>query len=1078
MSKTTLSRPMFGQVCSFLLPMLVPLWLASCGTSNVVTVPEDVPDQSGVDSSALDQESDLGPNPDGLVGKDESTPDGSNDLGQEIQNELFPEDLNHPCLPDQCLIEGYCYKNKEVNPDNPCQACLAAVDGTDWSAWDAETCDDGLACTLNDHCDSGQCVGAARLCGDSNPCTDSSCDPATGECLTTNNQAPCNDGDPCTMGDTCSAGNCLGGSGVLECTTDNECATASCQQGVGCVLELKQSGLCSDGDACTLGDHCVAGVCTPDSVVECNDHSLCTMDTCTDEGVCQFISVADLCVDSNLCTDDSCDPDLGCVYAFNVLPCDDSNKCTFDDVCTEGACKGAPVIYDDLELCTDDSCDPLFGVLNLPNSLPCNDLDPCTVGDTCTLGHCAAGTAELDCDDHKECTNDACTPGVGCEYENNTNLCNDNSVCTLNDVCTDGSCVGTELSCDDGNDCTDDTCDAQAGCISTLILSNACRPNIVVTYPPRAATILGTGAPLVVVTGHVTSGAGPITAFMINGEEVVVNPTDGAFAYPYAGITGHNTLVFSAEDSFGSVRDRVQAYHWSSEFRNPIPAEPGTGMVDPGLGIWLAQQTLDDNSHTLPPNDLATVFEMVLQGLDLNSMIPNPVITGQAIWGIGVYAINIQNLKRGAVQANLTAINGGIKVVATMPNITADILAKKTGCGGGFLEPCLGGDMTGNMSMSSIVLSANLYLSVNPDHTLKVVVADVVVTINGLDVNLDGVLGFLVNWIIDIFVPSLKGTIEAEFQKALVDTLGPMLADALSALAFNLDIPIPRLDGAIDPNTGLPKSIVLRLESDFSYTEFTANTGGTLGLRARSFSTERGVPVGDPFDSNLGTPGRIGCGLGPQTMVVPKVAPMEVVFPDDTLNQILHAAWWGGLLDFPVGPELLGGVDLSQFGVTDLELYVRALLPPLASDCGVDGELRLRAGDLQITASLSLFGQPMDVVMYGSFDAVVEITTANNSIGIIIHAIENFQLEVNILQDSLIASEPVMRDLVLSNLVPSLEGMLGGGEPLASIPLPEIDLSSAVGLPAGSVVIHIGILENPAWETRQGGNTIVYGQLQ
>jgi hypothetical protein len=39
-------------------------------------------------------------------------------------------------------------------------------------------------------------------------------------------------------------------------------------------------------------------------------------------------------------------------------------------------------------------------------------------------------------------------------------------------------------------------------------------------------------------------------------------------------------------------------------------------MVPEGLGVWLAQEVMDDGVHTLPPDDFATIFELVLTNLD------------------------------------------------------------------------------------------------------------------------------------------------------------------------------------------------------------------------------------------------------------------------------------------------------------------------------------------------------------------------------------------------------------------------------------------------------------------------------
>ena len=73
----------------------------------------------------------------------------------------------------------------------------------------------------------------------------------------------------------------------------------------------------------------------------------------------------------------------------------------------------------------------------------CDDGDPCNGAETCDAGNlCQAGVA-LNCDDADACTDDSCTPGVGCA----------NAVVT----------------CDDGDSCTADACDSQLGCVAQAI---------------------------------------------------------------------------------------------------------------------------------------------------------------------------------------------------------------------------------------------------------------------------------------------------------------------------------------------------------------------------------------------------------------------------------------------------------------------------------------------------------------------------------------------------------------------------------------------------------------------------------
>jgi hypothetical protein len=73
---------------------------------------------------------------------------------------------------------------------------------------------------------------------------------------------------------------------------------------------------CDDANACTTGDTCVAGACTPDATIPCPD-------------------------DGNPCTEDVCVPATGTCGAPATGTCDDGDPCTTSDVCAGGACGGA-----------------------------------------------------------------------------------------------------------------------------------------------------------------------------------------------------------------------------------------------------------------------------------------------------------------------------------------------------------------------------------------------------------------------------------------------------------------------------------------------------------------------------------------------------------------------------------------------------------------------------------------------------------------------------------------------------------------------------------------------------------------
>jgi hypothetical protein len=90
-------------------------------------------------------------------------------------------------------------------------------------------CDDDNECTWDTCHPVAGCVHDWLDCHDSNPCTDDSCDPATGACVFPPNSDPCDDGDACTTEDTCSNGECLGGA-PIKCDDGEVCdpATGEC----------------------------------------------------------------------------------------------------------------------------------------------------------------------------------------------------------------------------------------------------------------------------------------------------------------------------------------------------------------------------------------------------------------------------------------------------------------------------------------------------------------------------------------------------------------------------------------------------------------------------------------------------------------------------------------------------------------------------------------------------------------------------------------------------------------------------------------------------------------------------------
>lgn len=981
-----------------------------------------------------------------------------------------PSSVAPVCAPDQCEIGGGCRDHLAPNPDNPCEQCNVTVARTRYTAFDAGACDDGSACTRDDVCQAGRCTGTPSFCDDGNPCTRDGCDAATGECTYEPDEAQCG-ANPCGAededppltddgaGDAGDAGEAaIPRDATSRCDDGNPCTEDRCEPFVGCVhtpVVSDEPIACDDGNACTLGDLCVEGACEGQVATDCDDGDHCTIDVCdpTSPEGCRHESIANLCADDNPCTDDACDPERGCVYTFNDDPCDDRSACTTGDTCQAGACIGRHVDPNDGNPCTDDACDPASGVVNIPNRLPCTDLNACTVGDTCADGLCVPGATPLPCDDANACTDDGCEPASGCVFTEHTRACDDASLCSDNDRCRAGECVGQVVDCDDANTCTADSCAPATGCNNELIVSNPCRPTITVTYPPRGATLTEGSSQTITVTGTVGSGAGPITSLRINNVNTSVN-ADGSFARTITPSHGSNMLVIVATDSFGSQRRVVQSFLWSRGYRHPTTAK--NGIVADGVGVWLDKIAIDDGTRGSPPNDLASIMQIALRSFDIGAAIPRPAANNLNAGGIvGTYDIYVNNFTHSPATVQLWPRSGGIHMRGRLTNGRADIRASKQ-CSAGVFS-CWGpGTITGTLTFSAIQIDVDLDFSVS-SNDIRVTVRSSNVAISGVNIDIDGAFGWLIEFVIGFFEDDLVDTIEDRFNDQLAPIIGPLVRDGLRELAFQMRLNVPKVQGG--------GSIPIDLVTDWRSVSCSSE-GCRIVLRGGVYTPTKVTPY-----TNSGVPNRDACGDGTQSLAVPGNKILELSLPDDTLNQLLFALWRGGLLEFPVPSSWLSGVNLSEYGISNLSMTVSGMLAPTATDCGGTG-FDAHVGDVKISASMRLFGQNVNVVIWASVRAGMQLYLDGRKIGIRLTSIERVETEVNVVQSQLIGLEPVIADLIEDEVIANLVDQLGDGD-LGSFPLPDIDLSGAIsGLPAGT-----GITIVPENIIRSGGNTIAGGRL-
>jgi hypothetical protein len=474
-----------------------------------------------------------------------------------------------------------------------------------------------------------------------------------------------------------------------------------------------------------------------------------------------------------------------------------------------------------------------------------------------------------------------------------------------------------------------------------------------------------------------------------------------------------------------------------------------TGHADPGMGIYLDAELIDDGDHSMPPNDLATIIEIVFGQFDLAKIIPNPAASDLEVSG-ATYDLYITDVTNDKPTVGLAAIEGGWIITADIKNVSAGIYAPKT-AGGGFPIP---NEITGTLDFETINIVADVIFGVTPEHELDAWVENPTVAIEGVSVDIDGWLGGIIENALEDSLDSLIDDVETTIGQELGDALAPMLIDALGSLAFGFDFELPSLSPAAAP-------VQMHVVTDFSSVDF-GTEGELLSLRSLAVPSETLVTY-----ESKGAPAREGCGLVEQALVVLGEAPMEIIMNDDTVNMILYSAWRGGFLDFDLPPELLADVDLEAFGVLDLEAKVSGLLAPAVSDCK-DGQLLLHIGDVMITATMQFLGKPLDMEAYASFDAVFEITAADGKISFGVSDVGNVKLELTAMQDDQIEMEDVLTLLIKDNLMPALTDGLSG-DALGGLDLPNIEVDAA------GESVEIGI--EPLWVQRENGNSIVGAKL-
>ena len=464
------------------------------------------------------------------------------------------------------------------------------------------------------------------------------------------------------------------------------------------------------------------------------------------------------------------------------------------------------------------------------------------------------------------------------------------------------------------------------------ILVDGTGPAVVIETPARGATI--GGKPAVTVEGVVQDEVAGVFALELNGQEVTVKP-DGTFSHIILANHGMNILRLSATDLGGIESTTTRAFYFSTEWHAADPDDATVGTIDDSFQVWLGQEFLDDGDHSMPPDDVATLIEFLLGDLLIGNLLQNPVASS------GPYKVYINNVGLGDSSVSLDTFDGGIEMDVILPNFTFDIDLKGS-CKILFIDVCP--DFSGDVSMNAIKMNADITATMENDQPVFAV-QNINVSIQGLDLDINGILGWLFDFLIDWIVGFFVDDIEELFEDSLSGQVASLFESLLSQFAFEQVLDLDPLLGDGDP-------VQLQLTTELGSVQFTEE-GGLLGLDGRG--TTQKVVAQKP----LGSIGRAACFAEEEEPFIPEEGnQFGAGLHDDLLNRVLFGMWWGGL--FNVEGNLSEFTDVSEVdglpGIEEVMIKTVFFAAPILTACNPAQAIKLQIADMFLDVTLVLQG--------------------------------------------------------------------------------------------------------------------------
>lgn len=616
-------------------------------------------------------------------------------------------------------------------------------------------------------------------------------------------------------------------------------------------------------------------------------------------------------------------------------------------------------------------------------------------------------------------------------------------------------------------------------------------PDIVIFFPDRGMTF--DGDPLITVRGQVTDSASEVTGVTINGEAVETDG-EGIFEYPVDSVHGLNPIVVTASDEFGHGGKVTRGWYYSTSYLPvPDPAVIDDVVIPEAAAVFIGQDALDDGIHDPAQlNDIATIVEVLLGGIDIASLLGGSELFTQTFPDIIAVVLPIQNVDPGlfgdliieiAVNdivlglpyVGLQSLDGGIDAEITFQPVAfyLDIsLFLNTYIGvnnpldGQYYElPLLtpGITTTSGLSIGKLGLQIVMDIEKLPGQPLTaegknfgLEITDIQIDLlDGLEIdlgeldlfgliidlgtyNLDDLVGGLNDLISDFVLDPLLNFVTQpliDLLEPLVTTLlGDLIEQVMGILVLDTSFQIPEL-------LGLPAT-ELFIKTDLSSVIFK-DDGARAGLNLGTL-TEKGVDR-EP----LGVILRDGCNHeDPEAPLYEFLPPpaLQLGLKYDAVNEILFMLWWSGMISGELDlSELLAGAELP-IPITDIVVTPGLLLPPIIDDCNPDGNMKIQMGDAYLDMTFNLLNEEQHIGLWLQLELTGAIAAAGSQIGIKIEGLTSLETEIIDIGGN-------MGELLglVEGLIPLLTDLVKDQEFMFDVPSIELD-GLIPGLPPGTAL--------------------------